>query len=304
MFTLRSAEYDSYLVENWDTETLIIHLKEQNLKLDDDDFKILHNEKITGQTFLGLTKKELQGIGLKLDPVEVLLDEIKALKEKPILLVQKVLAKYSIDSNGTDTIPLFSLQTHKIQDSDKHLKYCIAAILVRLKNYGSLVVNSLKAIHNEYVMTILHITINITRDSTGEELSMKPEYDEYMGWVNFTIKKAENLICVTKDKPERYLEDDDDNDYLYGIVTTARDWHFLLYTLGKILQDSKLPFSIKFFEDTLNKESEEYKSLCNSVKKVLDVVVGLLKNRAYAEDDSSSKKKAKIEEYHSKNKHV
>ena len=78
-----TAEHDSYLVENWDTETLIDFLKEQNLKLDDDDLGILRNEKITGQTFLGLTKEELQGIGLKLGPVKALLDEIKALKEKP-----------------------------------------------------------------------------------------------------------------------------------------------------------------------------------------------------------------------------
>jgi len=39
-------------------------LKEQNLKLDEDDFAILRNEKITDQTFLGLTKEELQDIGL------------------------------------------------------------------------------------------------------------------------------------------------------------------------------------------------------------------------------------------------
>ncbi|GBB92816.1 hypothetical protein RclHR1_20600001, partial [Rhizophagus clarus] len=126
-----TAEHDSYLVENWDTETLINFLKEQNLKLDDDDLGILRKEKITGQTFLGLTKEELQGIGLKLGPVKALLDEIKALKEKPkrafssYKSLSEVLAKYGIDSNGTDTIPLFSLQTHEIQDSNKHFKHCI-----------------------------------------------------------------------------------------------------------------------------------------------------------------------------------
>jgi hypothetical protein len=94
-------------------------------------------------------------------------------------------------------------------------------------------------------------------------------------------RKAENLICVIEDKPERNLikglaqnikqlessfqtnkrkrkwEDDDDFDYLYGIVTTARDWHFLLYTLRKISQGCKLPFSIEFSEDALNKDSVE-----------------------------------------------
>ena len=46
----------------------------------------------------------------------------------------------------------------------------------------------------------------------------------------------------------------------------------------------------------------EYQTLRNGVKKVLGVVVGLLKDRACAEDDPLSKKKARIEEYHSKNR--
>ena len=144
--------------------------------------------------------------------------------------------------------------------------------------------------------------------------------------INSTLsfQKAENLICVTEDKLERNLiegfaqnikqlecsfqtnmrkrkrEDDDDFDYLYGIVTTARDWYFLLYTPGKISQGSKLPFSIEFSDDALDKNSEEYQTLRNGVKKVLGVVVGLLKDRACAEGDSPSKKKARIEEYRSK----
>ncbi|CAG8744154.1 17914_t:CDS:2, partial [Funneliformis caledonium] len=122
--------------------------------------------------------------------------------------LSKVLAKYSIDSNSTNTIPLFSLQTYEIQESDKHFKHCIVKILVRLKNYETLVVDSLEAICNEYV-AILHITINITRDSTREEFSMRPEYEvignESTRQVNFTIKKAKNLICVTKDKSEQNL---------------------------------------------------------------------------------------------------
>ncbi|PKY52363.1 hypothetical protein RhiirA4_22789 [Rhizophagus irregularis] len=53
------------------------------------------------------------------------------------------------------------------------------------------------------------------------------------------------------------------------------------------------------------KAFSSYKSLRlrNGVKKVLGVVVvSLLKDRACAEDDSPSKKKARIEEYRRKNK--
>jgi len=50
---------------------------------------------------------------------------------------------------------------------------------------------------------------------------------------------------------------------LYSIVTTARDWHFLLYIPGMISQGSKLPFSIEFSEDA---EYVEYQTLRNNVK--------------------------------------
>ena len=161
-----TAEHDSYLVENWDTETLIVHLKEQNLKLDDDDFAILRKEKITGLSFLDLTEEKFRSVGFALGPATLLTKEAKALKDNTkhlfssYLSLKEVLAKYGIDSNGIDTIPLFKLPTHEIQDSDKHFEHCMAEILVRLKNYGSLVVDSLEAIRNEYVVAILHTAIN------------------------------------------------------------------------------------------------------------------------------------------------
>jgi hypothetical protein len=53
----------------------------------------------------------------------------------------------------------------------------MAEILVRLKNYRTLDVNSLEAMCNEYVVAIFHTAINITRDATGKELIMRPEYE-------------------------------------------------------------------------------------------------------------------------------
>ena len=136
--------------------------------------------------------------GLKMGPAMKLAKEAKTLKEKPkrafssYRSLKEVLTKYGIDSNGTDTIPIFSLQTHEIQDSNKHFEHCMVEILVRLKNYGSLVFDSLEAMRNEYVVAILHTAINITRDATGKEFSMRPEYeivgDESSERVDFAIK--------------------------------------------------------------------------------------------------------------------
>ena len=94
--------------------------------------------------------------------------------------------------------------------------------------------------------------------------------------------------------------ENDDFDYLYGIVTTARDWNFLLYSPNEISQESEAPFTISFNRKALNKESEEYQTLYNGVKKVLGMVVGMLIDRASAEDESPSKKKARVEGYRSK----
>src|SRR5947199_4175713 len=111
--TTSTAEHDSYLIENWDTETLIDYLKEQNLKLDDDDLGILRNEKITGLSFLDMTEEKLRSYGFKGGPATLLAKESKTLKEKPkrafssYRSLKEVLAKYGIDGNGIGTIRQF-----------------------------------------------------------------------------------------------------------------------------------------------------------------------------------------------------
>jgi len=60
------------LVENWDTETLIDFLKEQNLKFDDDDLGILRKKKITGLSFLEMTKGDFKECELEMGPAILL----------------------------------------------------------------------------------------------------------------------------------------------------------------------------------------------------------------------------------------
>ena len=69
-------------------------------------------------------------------------------------------------------------------------------------------------------------------------------------------------------------------------MTSARDWHFLLYSPGEISQASELPLAIEFNKKALVKDSKEHKTLQDDVKKVLGMVVGMLIDRASAEDES------------------
>ncbi|GBB89279.1 hypothetical protein RclHR1_15980005 [Rhizophagus clarus] len=315
------------VVENWDTDTLILHLKEQNLKLDEDDFAILREEKIVGQDFIDMTEDDFRSIGLSFGPAARFAKEAENLKENQDRSFssdssfEKILAKYDIDSNDMDTIPLFSLQTHEIQDSDKHFEYCIDNILFKMKHYGSLVLNSPESMRNEYVSTILHTALHIAGDATNKGFSMRLKCG-INGEENYVIKGDENLLCVAGDmirfgifesiaqsirqfeslyemNKRKRKRDGDDYDYLYGIITTASDWYFLLYTPGVISQASEIPFSIEFNKKALDKNSKEYQMLCGSVKEILSIIVGLIKDRACSNEEPE-KKRAKIELYRSK----
>ncbi|GBB86246.1 hypothetical protein RclHR1_23460005 [Rhizophagus clarus] len=210
-----TAEYDSYLVENWNTETLVNFLKEQNLKLDDDDLGILCKRKIDGQVFLDMSKDDFMQAGLEMGPAMKLAKEVQALKEKlkrvffSYLSLSEVLAKYNLVSEGTEIIPLFILQTYEIKEDNKHFVLCMADINLWLQSYGTLVMTSLESMHNEYVSTILYTALRIAEDATNKKFSMKPEYkiigDESCGQVNYAIKDEESLICVTEDKVQQKL---------------------------------------------------------------------------------------------------
>src|SRR5262245_61388506 len=100
-------------------------------------------------------------------------------------------------------------------------------------------------------------------------------------------------------KKKRKREDNDFFDYLYGIVMMGRDWFFLLYTPGQISKASEVPLTIEFTKKALDKNSEEYCALCEGVKSVLEVVVGLIKDRASVEN-SPAKKRTRVAGYRAK----
>ena len=70
------------LVKNWDTETLINFLRDLNINLDEDDFKILRKQKIDGQTFPDMTEKKFMKDGIKRGPAMKLKKQAKILKER------------------------------------------------------------------------------------------------------------------------------------------------------------------------------------------------------------------------------
>ncbi|CAG8800510.1 1315_t:CDS:2, partial [Gigaspora margarita] len=283
------------VVKRWKTKELIDFLrKEEDLDLSETAIKILEKEEINGRDFLKITKEELRSYEMPGGPASRLADFAKDLSKRKLRAyssyksLKEVLRKYKLDSDGIEIIPLFKLVTCEIQDSDKHLAHCMAEIMIRLKNYGSLVVDSLEAMRNEYVVAILHTALNIARDDTQKEFSMRPQYEivgnESTGRVDYAIKDSENLICITEDKQHqipvgiaqniRQLESSyETNKKKRKASDTFGDYDDFDYLPGEISLGSKLPYTIEFTEDALNEKSEEYQILRKSVKKVLGVVV-------------------------------
>ena len=82
----------------------------------------------------------------------------------------------------------------------------------------------------------------------------------------------------------------DDYDYIYGIITTATEWYFILFASDGILCTSKNPLNIQFSESALKEGSKKEKELHKNVKRVIKVIVGLIKDRVNIEKEPAIKK--------------
>ncbi len=72
----------SDMIKDFNIKELINYLKRKDLKLDEDDIKILRKEKIAGSDFLELTEEKLCSIGFALSPATRLTKYIEGLSQK------------------------------------------------------------------------------------------------------------------------------------------------------------------------------------------------------------------------------
>ena len=79
---------------------------------------------------------------------------------------------------------------------------------------------------------------------------------------------------------------DPDYDYVYGIVSTGTDWYFILHSTEGIYSTSRTKYRISPTEDALKDDIE----LRKNVKRVLEVILDLLKDRALGSEELTTKK--------------
>ena len=82
-------------------------------------------------------------------------------------------------------------------------------------------------------------------------------------------------------------------DYIYSIVTTGMEWHFIIYTPDGIFFTSGNEHQINLTKSTVKDNPELFQ---NNVKRVIDIIVGLLKDRVSV-DSFLTSKRVKIKKF-------
>ncbi|CAG8577678.1 1948_t:CDS:2 [Gigaspora margarita] len=287
------------VVRKYDTEQLIKFLREENddLKLDKDDLKIIHKEKTTGRNFFMLSKQDFRDCGFKVGPATTFADFAK-----------------SLDADIISILP-FKPETVDIDSNDEDLKYCVTDLKRNIRLYGSASeINEAERCH--YISSIIHASIHITRKITNKTIIPKCQFEiignERTDLVDYAIKVKDNsgnnkLIAITEAKQSEVLLgfgqnilqltasyqknenkrkqkaeqafSNDAFDYLYGVVTIAIEWYFILYTPKKFYC-LKNRYSINIDKSAL----EDNSRFCQDVKKVVQVLVSLLKDRVEVDE--------------------
>ena len=170
---------------------------------------------------------------------------------------------------------------------------------------GTILADSNEAMRCEYISAILHASLYIVKRITKKELTLAPQLEvvgeESTGRVDYAIKALEELLCITEGKLHQVVmgfaqnlvqcESElqvnknkrkrksgeafgDDYDYVYGIVTTATEWYFILFASDGISFTRKILLIYALPSPPWKKVLEEDKELRKNVKRVMEVIVG------------------------------
>ncbi|CAG8637753.1 3023_t:CDS:2 [Gigaspora rosea] len=248
-------------IKKLDTDKLIKFLESQDLNLKKHHFDIIRDQEITG-------------------PASDLAKFIREFKERPFSSyktqkdLKEILMKHRIDGNGIGAICQF------LPKADENIDLSQRPPLVQLAHRR----------HQHQPQDGKRIT--------KKELSIAPQLEfvgeENTGRVDYAIKALEELFASRKGScTKEYF------DYIYGIVMTATEWYFILYTTNGISCTSRDPLNIKFSESALKKDSEADIELQKNVKRVMEVIVGLLKDRTDVEKELAIKRQ-RVQKYFEK----
>uniref|UniRef100_U9SLN1 SAM domain-containing protein n=1 Tax=Rhizophagus irregularis (strain DAOM 181602 / DAOM 197198 / MUCL 43194) TaxID=747089 RepID=U9SLN1_RHIID len=248
----------SDVVKDFNTEELIDYLGRKDLKLKETHFKILRKEEITGLAFLKLTKEDFRSIGFALGPATVLAEIIEVLGQK--------IRNYSSLKTLIAMLTLFFFVVfEEINDDDKAFEHCMEDIILKLSNV-------------ETMTDANEATRFLQKDISGEDATGRVDYAIKVWKTSSVLPKGSHAIlrlslaqlesAFQTNKKKRTADQafgNDYFDYIYGIVTTSTEWHFIIYTPDGIYCTSGSEYQINLTKSSI-KDSPEL--LRSNVKRI------------------------------------
>ncbi|GES86474.1 hypothetical protein GLOIN_2v1511347 [Rhizophagus clarus] len=239
--------------------------------------RTMSDRKLLALTFSSLSQKLRNYSSLKT------LDDLK-----------EMLRRNKVNGEDITSIKQFTPVFEEVNDDDKALIHCMEDIILKLSNV-------------ETMTDANEATRFLQKDISGEDAT---------GRVDYAIKSLEDLLCITEGKPRNikigYAQNlaqlesafqtnkkkrtadqafgNDYFDYIYGIVTTGTEWHFIIYTPDGIYSTSGSEYQINLTKSAVKDNPELLRS---NVKRVIGIIVGLLKDRVSV-DSSPASKRARI----------
>ncbi|CAG8626396.1 10682_t:CDS:2 [Dentiscutata erythropus] len=260
----KNAPMLAKVVKKFNKNELIEFLRKQkDLELDDDDLEIIKKRKMASHDFLKKTKEKFMKDGLESGPASRLADFAKELEDV------------------------------KIDDNDEELEQCITEIKHKIGIVGSATASNEAVLDDNEAIGRVDYTIKKIINVINEKLiaiTQGKQKDLAAGFMQ-NIMQLESSYHTNTRKRKASMAFDDGFDYLYRIVTTASDWYFIIYTPERIYR-LKTEYHVVLAEDILENDAD----LRRDVKKVIEVIIGMLKDRVEA-DDAPDSKRARMKKF-------
>ncbi|RHZ75346.1 hypothetical protein Glove_216g98 [Diversispora epigaea] len=127
----------------------------------------------------------------------------------------------------------------------------------------------------------------IARKNTNKEIDIEYQL-KFLAKKQQNIKQLESSFHENKKQTADQAFNNNRYNFLYGIVSTSTDWHFIIFVSDGLYCTSKTDYQIDLLKSVVK---EGQKSLRDSIKQIIRIIVGLLKDRIMACDEPKSKRR-------------
>jgi hypothetical protein len=217
---------------------------------------------------------------------------------------EEVLTRFDI-YRPVEELDCFYPGTIDIPEKDPHIERCVENIKDKLRGFRNILAN--EASSREFISPVLLAAVLlIPATKLGVEMSVVGDFDH--GRVDYSVTKGTELICISEAKAKslneglamnlmqcqgaihqnkRKRKRADGFDYIYGVITTAEKWRYIILTnenqVYKTRYDDFIPLDMSVIK--------EDSGLRTVVKKVVTTIAWMLQDRTQNDEPSAKRQR-------------